>query len=391
MKKHILRGLLILPVILVITLLTATPALAADLRSGDTVIIASGDVIDDDLYIAANHITINGVVNGDVLSVGNKITVSGTINGNIVAIGMDIDIGGVVTGSVRVGGDSATITGDIGGDLVAAVSKMALKDSSVGRDLVFAVDKITIDALIKEEIQGWGNRVSISDIVGGDVEIGVESLIITSSADIGGDLIYYSDDEATIESGARIGGTTTHEPAKFKKPDFPIFHDFWIWGAVIGFFMALIPGIAVILIAPRRSRAVAAAIKVKPLLSLGWGTLILIGTPIAIVILCITVIGIPLGIIAAILYGLAIFLSQIAFGVFIGYWIIGTFRNVESRGMLILAFLLGYVILTLVKLIPFFGTFVTVVTIIFGLGAMAMSYKTMPSGEAAEVVEASEE
>jgi len=391
MKKHVFKGLVLLPLVLMIVLFAATPALAADLRSGDSVIISSGDVIDDDLYIAANQITINGVVNGDVLSIGNKITINGVINGDIIAIGANINIGGEITGSVRVGGDSVTITGDIGGDLITAVDDIVVNDSAIiGRDLVFAGRIIDIDAPINEEITGWGSRVTIGDIVGGDVEIGVERLTIASTADIEGDLIYYSDEQATIEAGAKIGGTTTHEPSKYKVSDYWIFRNFQIWGAFIAFFMTLIVGIAVILIAPRRAKAVAAAIKAKPLLSLGWGTLLLIATPIAIVILCVTIIGIPLGIIGAIVYGLAIFLSQVAFGLFIGYWIIGYTRNVDSRGMLVLAFLLGFVLLTLVKLIPFVGPFIWLVTSIFGIGAMVMSHKTIRSDEASEVVLADE-
>jgi cytoskeletal protein CcmA (bactofilin family) len=392
MKKHIFKGIILLPLVLMFVLLAATPAMAADLRSGDAVVISSGDVIDDDLYIAASSIAINGVVNGDVVSVGSTITVTGKINGSIIAIGSTINIGGEITESVRVVGSSVTVTGIIGGDLVTAVNDIDIDKSAViQRDLVFAGREIDIDAPISEEITGWGSQVTIRDIVGGDVEIGVETLTIASTAEIKGDLVYYSEDPATIESGAKIDGTTTHEPAKYRMPDFPIIRNFRIWGAVIGFFMALIPGIIIILIAPRRSKAVAAAIKTKPLLSLGWGALLLIATPIAILILCVTIIGIPLGIIGVILYGLAIFFGQIAFGLFIGYWIIGSTRNVDSKGILILAFLLGFVLLTLVKLIPFVGPFIWIVTTIFGIGAMAISNKTMPSRDEPELIEAREE
>jgi cytoskeletal protein CcmA (bactofilin family) len=392
MKKHILKGLVLLPLVLMVVLLAATPAMAADLRSDDTVIISSGDVIDDDLYIAANKIIINGVVNGDVLSVGSTITVTGKINGSIIAIGSTINIGGEITESVRVAGSSVTVTGTIGGDLVTAVSDLDIeKGAIINRDLVFAASDIDVDAPISQEITGWGSRVTIRDIVGGDVEIGVERLIVASTAEIKGDLVYYSEDQATIESGAQIGGTTTHEPMKYRMPDFPIIHHFRIWGAVIGFLMALIPGIIIILIAPRRAKAVAEAIKTKPLLSLGWGALILIATPIAILIICVTIIGIPLGIIGGIFYLLVIFLSQIAFGLFIGYWILSYARNVDSKGTLILAFLLGFVLLTLIKLIPYIGPFIWVVTTIFGIGAMVISNKTMPSGDEPEVIEAHEE
>jgi cytoskeletal protein CcmA (bactofilin family) len=325
------------------------------------------------------------------VSVGSTINVTGKINGSVIAIGSTINIGGEITGSVRVAGSSVTVTGTIGGDLVTAVNDIDIEKSAViGRDLVFAGRSIDIDALINEEITGWGGRVTIADIVGGNVEIGVDELTIASSADIAGDLIYYSDENATIESGARIGGTTVHEPAKYKMPDFPIIRDFWIWGSVIAFFMTLIPGIAVILIAPKRSRAVAASIKARPLLSLGWGILLLIATPIAILILCVTIIGIPLGIIGAIIYVLAIFFSQVAFGLFLGYWILGYFSNVESRGMLVLAFLLGFVLLGMVRLIPYIGPVIWVVTTVFGIGAMAISHKMLHSDEAPEVLETKE-
>lgn len=386
--KHFFKGLIIIPVVIMIALFAATPVMAADLRTDDTVIIASGDVIDDDLYIAANHITVNGIVNGDVLAIGSRITINGKIDGDIVAIGANIDISGEITGAVRVGGDSVTVTGDIGGDLIAAVDDIAIENTAiVGRDLVFTGRKIDIDSFISDSIMGWGSRVTINDIVGGDIEIGVEQFTITSTADIKGDLIYYSDDEATIESGARIGGTTTHEPAKYRIPDYPVIHNLRVWGAFIAFFMTLICGIVIIVIAPRRARAVAASIKTRPLLSLGWGALVLFATPIAILIICITIIGIPLGIIGAVLYVLAIFLSQIAVGLFIGYWILGYFRDVNSRGLLVGAFAIGFVLLTLVKLIPFIGPFIWLATAIFGIGAMVMSQKTLNSGEVVELIE----
>ena len=216
MKKHIFKGLILIPVILVITLFAVTPALAADLRSSsDTVIIASGDVIDDDLYLVASSIAINGTVNGDVMSVGSTINITGKINGSLIAIGSTINIGGEITGSVRVAGSSVTVTGIIGGDLVTAVNDIDIQNSAfIGRDLVLAGREIDINAPINEEITGWGGQVTIADIVGGNVEIGVDELTIAPTADIKGNLIYYSDEKATIESGARIGGTTTHEPAK---------------------------------------------------------------------------------------------------------------------------------------------------------------------------------
>ena len=72
--------------------------------------------------------------------------------------------------------------------------------------------------------------------------------------------------------------------------------------------------------------------------------------------------------------------SSIAVGLFIGYLILGSFSRVESRGMLIGALALGFAILTLIKLIPYLGIPLWLATVLFGLGAMAMSQKTLKEG-----------
>jgi hypothetical protein len=102
-------------------------------------------------------------------------------------------------------------------------------------------------------------------------------------------------------------------------------------------------------------------------------------TPIALVIVFITIIGIPLSVIGTVVYFIGIFLSQIAAGLFIGYWILSYFRNVQSRGILIGAFVIGFILLSLVQLIPFVGWIFWLAAAIFGIGAMAMSQKTLRS------------
>jgi len=365
-----------------VVLLAASPALAADLRGGDTVIIASGDVINDDLYIAANRIVINGTVNGDVLCIGDTITVDGHINGSITAIGSQIRIDGEVERSVRVAGDRAAIGGDIGNDVMAAGDDIEIIGTGmIGRDLVFAARKIDVQALVDKGVKGLGSRISLNDVVRGDVEVGVEQLTIASSASIGGNLVYVSENKAIVEPGAHIGGTTTHRLPEVREPIIPTIG---VWIRVIAFLMTLITGIVIILIAPRRAEAVAASIKGKPLLSLGWGAIILFATPIAALIAFITVIGVPAGLIGLILYGLAIYLSQIAVGLFIGYWIVGYFSKVDSRGALVGAFALGFAILTLVKLIPYIGFPIWLATVVFGLGAMALSQRTLRAAKLKE-------
>jgi hypothetical protein len=376
MVNKIFKWLVILPILAILVILPIAPASAADLRSGDAVIVASGDVIDDDLYAAAGKIVINGTVNGDVLCIGETITIDGTINGSVTALGATVVIDGEITHAVRVAGGNIDIRGNIGKDIMVAGDDVDVESTAaIGRDLAFVVRKIRVDALIEDSIKGVGKTADLNSGVGGDVEIEIEKLTIEPTANIQGNLIYVSKNEATILQGARIGGTTTHNMPASREPTVP--RSVNVWVRVIFFLMTLVAGGLIILIAPKRAEAVAASIKRKPWLSLGWGALIFFATPIAAIITFITVIGIPVGIIGLIIYGIAIYLSQIAVGLFIGYWIIGYFNKVESRGILLGAFALGLAILTLVQLIPYIGPVLCFGTILFGFGAMALSQKTL--------------
>jgi cytoskeletal protein CcmA (bactofilin family) len=375
MRKHFLRALLVLPVFLLVLLLAPSAAMAADMRTGDTVIIATGDVINDDLYVAASDIIINGTINGDALVVGNNITVDGKINGSLTAIGATIEIGGEITHSVRLAGNEIDLSGSIGGDVLVAGSNIDLDAAAIiGRDLLFASRKIQIDAMIDNNIMGAGETVNIGDFVGGNVEVHDTNLTIASTATIHGNLRYTSDNDAVIQSGAAIDGTTTRMEPIRREFNWPVIG---LWAGIIAYLMTLLTGCLIILLAPKRAQAVATSIMRQPLLSLGWGAVILFAAPVAIVITLITVIGIPLGLIGMVIYGIAIYLCQIAGGLFIGYWILGYVTKVNSRGGLVGAFALGFTMLTLVKLIPYIGWVIWLLTVLFGLGAMALSQRTM--------------
>jgi hypothetical protein len=161
------------------------------------------------------------------------------------------------------------------------------------------------------------------------------------------------------------------EPAKALP--FALF--FGALGWVTSFLMAFITGLVIILLVPRRLTLVAESIRTNPWPSLGWGAVILFVTPIAAILACCTIIGIPVGLITLGLYAAAIYLAQIPVGLFVGRWIIGYFGDVEGKGIMIGALALGLVIMHLLRLIPYFGFFVGLVIILFGLGALVVSEK----------------
>lgn len=385
MLKHIFKGIVVLLTAMLLTILVATPVFAADFRSGDTVTVASGEVVDGDLYVAGSDIIIDGTVNGDVFGVGRSLTINGTVNGGVSFAGQTLTVNGKIANGARLAGQAISVSGNIGRDLVAAAGDVTVTSTAkIGSDIILAIGTSRIDGNIDGNIIGSGGEVTVTDRVGGNIKLKADKLTIASTANIQGNLTYTSANEANIQVGAQIGGKTTHKVPEVKEPTGPFAG---IGGKVIAFLMTLLAGILIILIAPRRAVAVAAAIRQKPWLSLGWGAIILFATPIAAIITFVTVVGVPVGLIGLTLYGIAIYLSQIAIGLFIGYWIISYFSKVQSRGILVGALALGFAILTLLKLIPYVGFPLWLATVLFGIGAMALSQKTL---RAEETIEASE-
>ena len=363
----------VLSVVTSLVLFTSAPVLAADLRSGDTVTVVSGEVVDDDLYVAGSTIVIEGNTSGDLWAFGREITVIGEVGGGIVAVGDTVNVKGNVAHAVRLAGGTININSDIEGDLLIGGGDVTIASTArVGGDLLIGAGTVRIDGLVEGDIKGGGGAVIIAGGVDGDVELSVDELTIASTADIQGNLTYTSGNKADIQSGARVGGTTSYEQVEPKESakESPFAG---IGGKVIAFLMTLVAGVIIILVAPKRLKTIADSIRSKPWASLGWGAVILFATPIAALVVCITVIGIPVGLITLVLYGITIYLSQIFVGLFIGRWIIGYFREVDSKAILIGALASGLVILTLLKLIPYLGFWIGLAAVLFALGALVVA------------------
>jgi cytoskeletal protein CcmA (bactofilin family) len=370
MLKHIFKGLAISLILISMTVFAAAPVLAFDSRTGDTVNVPHDEVVDGDLYVMGRNIIIDGTVNGDVFGAGQTITINGTVNGGVTLAGQTLTVNGQVANGARLAGQTINVSSSIGRDLVAAGATLNVTSTAkIADDLIFGFGTSYISGNINGNVKGGASEVTITNGVGGDVKVEVDKLTITSTANIEGDLVYTSENEANIQSGARVGGSTIHNmPEKPAPAPFA-----GMGGKLLGFIMILVVGIIVILLAPRWVSAMADSIRAKPWPSLGWGALVLFATPIAAIIVIITIIGLPVGLIALVLYGIAIYLSQIPVGFLIGRLIIRRNGEIESRGLMVGALAPGLAILLVLGLIPYIGGLVMLLTIIFGLGSVVVS------------------
>lgn len=381
MLRKVFRGLLIGLLVILMMAVFATPVLAFDVRSGQLVTVPAGEVVEGDLYVAGSNIIIDGTVNGDIFGAGQTLTINGKINGGVSLAGQTITLNGDISNGARIAGQSITVNGNIGRDLVVAGSDLIINSqSTISGDLVLGVQNAMVNGSINGNIKGSANDATITSGVGGNIDLEVNNLTITSNAKIQGNLTYTSKNQAVIQSGAAINGATTRKlpkPATTRRA-LPMLAGASVMWQFLGFLMIFIIGIIIILIASRRVTAMANSVQSHPWQSLGWGAVILIVAPIAAIIVMITVIGIPLGIISLVLWGIAIYLSQLPVALLIGRLIIKQNQELESKGLMIGALALGLFLLLVLRLIPFIGWVVGLLTVVFGLGTLITAARRTP-------------
>jgi cytoskeletal protein CcmA (bactofilin family) len=145
---------------------------AADIRGGGTVVVAEDEVVDDDLFISANRIEVNGTVRGDLIAVGSEVTINGTVGGSLVVVGYALSVNGRVDGSLYGAGYSLSLESEARVDrnlYFGGFSLITKLGSSIGRDL-YAGDYQSIhNGEVKSDMVVSSAALEINGTVGGDV------------------------------------------------------------------------------------------------------------------------------------------------------------------------------------------------------------------------------
>ncbi len=415
----IIRGLrsrrLLLLVLLaaLVTLFAATPARAGEIRGGDDIVISRGEVVEGDLYLAGNTVTIDGMIKGDLVAVASQITINGAVEGDLLAAGQGVVINGTVGDDVRAAGQAILLGPGtrVRGDL--AIGGLSLENqagSLVQGDLLIGAYQALLSGEIGRNITGGLNRLELRGPIGGDVNISVSgdsdpsavqfspagqipiprvrpNLTVADSARIGGKLIYRSRAAAEVNPVAQVGGIT-FEP----QPTEPVTQP-----AVPGlsylqrFASLLLVGLLLLWLTPAWTRRLADTVEARPLPSLGWGLLAFFAFFAALLAVLVLTIAIAVllgwltlgGLVAmtitlGVLLTAALFVGYITFVAYVAEIVVG---YVAARWLLrrtqpawaerpIVPLILGVLLYVILRAIPGLGALVALAAVLLGLGAL---------------------
>jgi cytoskeletal protein CcmA (bactofilin family) len=334
--------------------------------------LESGQTVEGTVVFSGSVIQIDGTVEGTAFAFGQDVRVNGTINGDLVVAAQTVQINGQVNGNIYAAGQDLSLGTKNSGDAFLAGQNVRItKDSVMGRDLFAAGANITHDGTVQRRFSASGSVVDIGGTIGQDAVLDADNISILSGSSIKGNLDYTSPNKANIDSGSTIGGNTNWEYRKPAESTQTTVMDSWM-SILLSIVSALIIWLIVRFWRPEFWNRNSKAIIEKPFKTLGAGALALIVIPIAAILLLVTVVGIPVGIILGIAYGVAIYLSKIVVASAFGYWTAKKYRwaQIHKGVWPVLAALIVLVVLTHV---PYVDVLSGLLITLAGLGALVLT------------------
>ncbi len=417
-------ALLVFALLVTLFLIGISPAFSINAVADKQITITANQVIDDDLYLSGETLTIDGTIKGDAVLSGKTITFNGTVDGDLIAAGQTININGIVTDDVRIAGQVLTIDSEaqITDDLIAAGASLENKaGSTVGGDVRFAGAQALLAGTVNQSVFGAINSLELSGAVGQNMQVVAiadsnplnlpfipkppvtipeipEGLTIKDTAKIDGKLTYKSTKDAQINEKAQIVGGIVREELPYEGQQETGWHSFISKQTPGEILLQQLQRLAALLLigwlllrfVPGWTQGLTTTVQTKPLPSLGWGfvTFIVVLAAMAVVpIVAFLLSGLlafilpdlilpvaGIGVLFAMCIGIALavfatFVPQIIISLIGGRWLMKSLRPNHLTGK-IMSLFVGLVLFVLLTTIPVFGGILELIIVFISLGAI---------------------
>ena len=342
-------------------------------RDASLVSVAAGETVDDTLVVFSESASIDGTVNGDLIVFTRSLTLTGTVTGNIVAFGQNVNVEGNVNGSVYGFGRSVDLAGgDVARNLFGFGSDVVVgTGSNVGANAAMFGNIVAVRGRVGKDVRSFSTELEISGEVVRNVDSYGRRVRVLDSGRIGGNLTSHVGDASNVQtaSGATIGGATdiqvTEEQQERERSKY-LSASFYI-GQAIRLGAAFVAGLVLFWLFPALlTLTLHSGIQAVKHGAIGLITAIVV--PIVSVIVCFTIIGIPLGIIGILLWILGLYFAKIVVALLIGRRLFaGQTGQLPHHAALLVA---GLVLILIAVNIPYVGGLVNFLLTILGLGLL---------------------
>jgi hypothetical protein len=369
-------AMLLILCLIAATVYAAESSSRAPLR--ERAVLRAGQVVQGDYFAFGPHVEISGIVNGDLYAAGGEILVDGVVNGDVIAAGAKVILSGTVAQDARIVGAQVSVSGTIGRNATIGGADVHLSETAKVRDnLLAGGGNVQLAGSIGRDARIGAWKATVSNEIAHDLIVAAGSVRLTSKAMVGGRLRYWGETAPSIDEEATVRGAITHRPLP----------EGWsierarqglvgmrVMAAAVSFLSTLILGLVLLRVYPLFAGRVTRTIRDRPGPSLGWGAVALVATPIVAISFVVTLFALPIGVILLALYGATVYLARVYAITCVGQFL---FRWREDSSSLAWPFVAGLVLYTILSLIPVVGGLLTLLTVLFGLGALLITKKAL--------------
>ena len=314
-----------------------------------------------DIYLLAeDEVVMSELVNGNAFIVGNNVTITGQIAGDfyIIAQNLTIDSSAIIYNNVFALANQITVKGNVN-DVYAISSTFTLDSAAyIARDLKLLSENVTLNGTIMKHAYISSPEIKFAE--GKD------------SYTIGGSLYYTSPKEIVIPENSVMGEVKFSQIEEKVQSTQEILTDYFItFVNVIVFAIVII--LLTVFITPNFANKASYCMSKRPFSTAGIGILSIVLIPLLSLVFLITGVLSYLGIALMTLYILILSITISILGISVGNYITSKFKE-KTKTKFVLSSILSVACIWLLQLIPYIGGYISIFTVVFGLGIFVFSF-----------------
>jgi len=375
---------------LLLCIVGISSAHAAEPKAAESVNITQA--ITDDLYLAGGQVSIDAPVAGDIVAAGGELYLNDSLKGDALLAGGEMEIRGYVSDDIRATGGKLNLYSSVGGDLLVFGGEVTVHSGvNIAGDVILFAGDMEFEGNISGELRVYGGELDFNGTVGqsafltaGDIDfngmVTGSSVITAGHMDLGpaarfeGPVRYWTD-KGELDFGQAASSVTYDETLGEKYEDKEWQMD---GGDIFGFTLyGLLASLllAAILIFGLGDYFERAAVRVEKsfVRSFAFGILYFLGVPVLILVLFVTAIGLPLGLLLGAFYLFTLVFGATFAAVVFTNWLNNRNNAHWSKFMKLIVSGGAFLILWFLVAIPFVGWFASMVLVAAAFGGLLLS------------------
>jgi len=379
-------------------------AFVLNIQSVSALMLDAGDSVDirekveGDAYLAGQTVRVQEGIEGDAIIAGGVVDIDSSITQDAIIAGDKITINQEIGDDVRLAGSTVIIKADVKGDIIAFAETLIIdKDVTISGDIIAFVSKFQLDGTVNGNIKIASVDSTITGTVLGDTKIRTADFNLEGT--LAGKTEFVAEREVVISDSAKFGDTVNYgytteldlspnlsegvtanfdsELLQSQKRSKEILPNMFSGMLVFRIFSAALVILLVAWFAGKfTSKAVKNLENGKNIRKSFFYGVLLFSLPISIIILLfVSLIGIPVALFVTFLYLSMVFFSQSITSYIVAQWLNHKYDLKQGNVQVFLVALGVYIVMYLLKFIPIIGVVFGLILTYIAFGALVIEYK----------------